>query len=412
MDSAKEKALRRDAASGNLDGIRQALAEGVAVDARDADGFTALHYAMKSLPHQPDKDPLAVVQLLVENGADVHAATSNGQTPLFEAAAEGLYEVVIYLHQHGADVNATLDTGANALFAIAEALEGRPRNIKVTVERDDTTVTLTGLDAIRDALGRHPDDEHEAYLNVVRYLMNQGIDLEARLSETRQTPLFSAASRGCEGMVAVLLEKDGLKIGGRDKWNLTALHYAARHGHRSVVARLVEAGADVDGRDAYGFTPLHEAAEQGHLDVAECLVAYGADPKIGLLRAYSTYPAGTTPLDLARAAGRRKVAGFLAGLDAERPDDREPSDAEILRQIVAALIEVGSQLDQADHRSGYSPWQAIAEQETRIHALTNQLSDAFRQTHADLADRLATCAHLEHGWGSLRDAVRGALSAL
>ena len=410
MESAKEKALRRDAASGNLDGIRQALAEGVAVDARDADGFTALHYAMKSLPHQRDKDPLAVVQLLVENGADVHAATSNGQTPLFEAAAEGLYEVVIYLHRHGADVNATLDTGANALFAIAEALEGRPRNIKLTVARDDA-MTPTGLDAIRQALGMHPDDEQEAYLNVIRYLMDQGLDREARLSETRQTPLFSAASRGCEGMVAVLLEKGGFNIGDRDKWNLTPLHYAARHGHRPVVVRLVEAGADVDGRDAYGFTPLHEAAEQGHLEAVEGLVECGADPKIGLVRAYGTYRAGATPLDVAKAAGRRKVARFLAGLVAERPDEKEPDDAGLLKQVVAALSEVGSQLDQADHRSGYSPWKAIAEQEARIHALADQLSDGFHQTHADLVQRLATCAHLEHGWGSLQDAVRGVLTS-
>ncbi len=411
MGSFEEKGLRRDASSGNLDGIRRALEEGVAVDARDADGFTALHYAMKTLPHQKDKDHLAVARLLVEGGADVDAATPNGQTPLFEAAAEGLYNVVVYLHEQGAGVNAVLETGANALFAIAEALEGRPRTVSVTVERDGRKVTLTDPEAIREALGHHPDDEHEAYLNVVRYLIDHGIDLEARQTETGQTPLFSAASRGCDGMVAVLLEKGGVKVGGRDKWNLTALHYAARHGHLPVVARLLEAGADVDVRDSYGFTPLIEAAEQGHLEVVAHLVEHGADPKIGLVRAYSAYRAGSTAPDIARAAKRRKVARFLDGLGAKIPDDTGPDDAETLKQIAAALHEVGSQLDQADHRSGYSPWKAIAEQETTIHTLAKQLSDPFREAHADLVNRLATCAHLEHGWGALRDEVRGVLQS-
>lgn len=411
MDLLKEKALRRDAASGNLEGIRQALAEGVAVDARDADGFTALHYAMKSYPHQEDKDHLAVVQLLVKSGADIQAAPSNGQTPLFEAAAEGLYDVVVYLHQHGATVNAALDTGANALFAIAEALEGRPRNVNVTIERDGQKVTLTDPDAIREAIGRHPDDEYNAYLNVVCYLIDQGIDLDARLAETQQTPLFSAASRGCDGMVAVLLEKGSLEVDDRDKWGLTALHYAARHGHAPVVARLVEAGAEVNARETYGFTPLHEAAEQGHLAVAKYLVKHGADPEAGLVRAYGSYPAGATPMKIAKAARRRNVARFLAGLDAEEADDKRPDDAATLRKIIAALNEVGSQLDQADHRSGYRPWEAIAEQEATIRALAKQLSEPFRHAHPDLVERLATCAHLEHGWGPLRDEVRGVLQS-
>ena len=404
---SKEKSLRQRAARGNVDQLRRLLAEGVDVDARDAEGFTALHYAMASYPHQKDKDHLAVARLLVEHGADVHAATANGQTPLFEAAAEGLYEVVVYLHEHGAGVNATLETGANALFAIAEALEGRPRNITATIEREGRPVALTDPDAIREALGHHPDDEYNAYLNVVQFLVDQGIDLKARLRETQQTPLFSAASRGCDGMVAIVLDHGDPDLDARDRWGLTALHYASRHGHTRIVERLLDADADAQAADQYGFTPLHEAAEKGRLDVAKVLVERGADPSAGLVSAFGSYDAGATALDLARKARRRKVARFLAGLEAAGSDDQTT-----LKTIVAALNEVGSQLDQADHRRGYRPWEAISQQEHRIHELTGRLSASFRQAHADLAHRLATCAHLEHGWADLRDDVRGVLASL
>ena len=404
---SKEQSLRQSAAQGDVEALRRLLAEGVAVDARDAGGFTALHYAMASFPHQKDKDHLAIVRLLVENGADVHAATANGQTPLFEAAAEGLFDVVVYLHEHGADVNATLETGANALFAIAEALEGRPRNVEVTVERDGRHVTLTEPDAIREALGHHPDDEYNAYLNVVQFLVDQDIDRNARLHETQQTSLFSAASRGCDGMAAILLGRDGLDLDARDRWGLTALHYASRHGHARIVERLLDAGADIQAADQYGFTPLHEAAEKGHLDVATALVDHGADPSAGLVNAYGSYQSGATAIDLAHKARRRTVVRYLSSLQEETPDDRTT-----LKKIVAALDEVGSQLDQADRRRGYRPWEAIARQEDRIHELAHQLSAAFRRTHADLANRLAACAHLEHGWGALRDEVRGVLAFL
>ncbi len=406
LNALQERLFRQDASLGHLEGVRQALADGIAVNARDKDGFTALHYAMRTLPHQEDTNHLAMVQLLVESGADVHVATINGQTPLFEAAAEGLYEVVVYLHGHGADVNATLNTGANALFAIAEALEGRPSQFSVSVEQDGQSVVLTDPEAIREALGHHPDDETEAYLNVVTFLVEQGIDLGARLSETNQTPLFSAASRGCAGMVAVMLEGK-VDLTARDAWRLTPMHYASRHGHARVVELLVEAGADVNARDSYGFTPLHEAAEKGHLDVVRCLVEHGADSSRGLIRSYGGYPIGATALAIAKKKRRRTVVRFLReGL--ANPD----TDTDLLKKIIDALSEVGSQLDQADRRGGYSPWKTIAEQEALIHNLTSQLSEPFRTAHPTLVQRLATCAHLEHGWGSLQDAVRGVLPPL
>jgi hypothetical protein len=84
----------------------------------------------------------------------------------------------------------------------------------------------------------------------------------------------------------------------------------------------------------------------------------------------------------------------------------EEEDIRTLRQIVAALGEVGSQLDAADRVRGHTPWEGIARQEAAIQNLTARLSGRFRRRHRGLVERLSTCAVLHLAWGGLQDEVR------
>ena len=84
-------------------------------------------------------------------------------------------------------------------------------------------------------------------------------------------------------------------------------------------------------------------------------------------------------------------------------------DTETLQEIVAALRQVGSQLDAADKLRGHDPWQAIARQETRIRKLAERLSDRFRNRYLDLVYSLSACANLHLAWGSLEDEVKQAI---
>lgn len=58
---------------------------------------------------------------------------------------------------------------------------------------------------------------------------------------------------------------------------MTPLHWAVRHGHVDMVAKLLAAGVDPDAATYYGVTPLEIACELGEAAVVRRLLAAGAD---------------------------------------------------------------------------------------------------------------------------------------
>jgi hypothetical protein len=85
-------------AAAGLGDVRQAaslLDQGVAVDARDADGRTPLMLAVA-------QGRLEVVRLLLARGADPNAADNSGRTPLQQARAGNLRDVAALLERAGA----------------------------------------------------------------------------------------------------------------------------------------------------------------------------------------------------------------------------------------------------------------------------------------------------------------------
>ncbi|XP_025078776.1 LOW QUALITY PROTEIN: ankyrin repeat domain-containing protein 39-like [Pomacea canaliculata] len=73
----------------------------------------------------------------------------------------------------------------------------------------------------------------------------------------------------------------GADVNARDKSGYTALHYAARSGHRDVCCLLLNHGAEVNATTTAGSaTPLHRAAYMGHADIVQLLLSHGANPHL------------------------------------------------------------------------------------------------------------------------------------
>jgi hypothetical protein len=96
------------AGAGNIEAVKQHLAKGVDVDAKNKDEATALHVAAFLGQYE-------VAELLIQKGADVNVSDDDGGTALHAAAFLGQYEVAKLLVQKGADVNARKNDGATAM---------------------------------------------------------------------------------------------------------------------------------------------------------------------------------------------------------------------------------------------------------------------------------------------------------
>lgn len=104
------------AAAGDAQAVEAALAAGVDVNARDADGTTPLMHAARGRgPNFTPTDHAEVVELLIQRGADVNAKTDTGFVALFWAARYGHDGAAKVLIDRGADVNARDKDGITAL---------------------------------------------------------------------------------------------------------------------------------------------------------------------------------------------------------------------------------------------------------------------------------------------------------
>jgi ankyrin repeat protein len=113
-NAAGETALMMAALKGRLDWARKMVERGAAVR---RSGWTPLHYAATG----PN---VAVVEYLLDQGAEIDARASNGNTPLMMAARYGAEDSVRLLVQRGA--NKQLLNAANLSAADMATMAERP----------------------------------------------------------------------------------------------------------------------------------------------------------------------------------------------------------------------------------------------------------------------------------------------
>jgi ankyrin repeat protein len=269
--------------SGNRQTTLALVRQRVDVNAREADGTTALHWAARA-------DDAEIVAALLGRRANVNAANRYGMTPLFLAATNGSAAMVETLLEAGADPNAMLPEGQTVLMAAARA--GNAAAIKALVDR--------GADVnVRESrLGETPLmwAAAENHAEAVRLLIQQGADVNAR-SGKADFPRFSFG----DGIVALMMTLP------RGHW--TALMYAARQGAVDAARALAAAKADLNLTDPEGTTALMLAINNAHYGVAAALIEQGADPDV----------ADVTGMTALYAAVDMNTLGDLPGRPAPKP---------------------------------------------------------------------------------------------
>jgi ankyrin repeat protein len=189
----------------------------------------------------------AKVLQLLEDGADINARGTTWGSAFAAAAAGGRGNIVELLLEKGVDVNAaTFSDGGTALQAAAEGghLEVVERLLEKGADVDAAAADVSGRTVLQAAAGG-------GHLEVVEWLLEKGADINAAAADDYgRTALQAAAGGGHLEVVERLLEK-GADVNAAAAANRgrTALQAAAEGGRLEVVERLRKAGArDVNSR--------------------------------------------------------------------------------------------------------------------------------------------------------------------
>src|SRR5712671_5679547 len=239
--------------SGNRETIRVLLKQNIPINALDADGTTALHWAARA-------DDMETVQLLVKAGANAKVADRYGITPLSLAAEVGDAAMIEALVKAGADVNAIQPDGETVLMTAART--GKPDALKALIAHG-ANVNAREKQFGETALMWAAAENNAA---AIRVLAAAGADKNAR-STLMKFPEFKFIT---SGMVTTSLP--------RGDW--TSLMYAARQGSVDAAGALADVGADMNLVDPEGSTALILAIINAHFDLAEVLLEKGADPNV------------------------------------------------------------------------------------------------------------------------------------
>jgi len=95
--------IHEAARTGNIEAVKQHIAAGADVNAKDVDGINPLHYATWT-------DHKETVELLLDKGADVNAKDDGGDTPLDVAMLGNDKETADLIRKHGGKTGEELKT--------------------------------------------------------------------------------------------------------------------------------------------------------------------------------------------------------------------------------------------------------------------------------------------------------------
>jgi uncharacterized protein len=258
---------------GDLAAVRALLAKKADGNVPQADGATALHWAVY-------KEDLAAVDLLLKAGATATAVNGFGATPLSLAAEGGNAAIVQRLLEAGADPNERRRGSDTALMMAART--GNLDTVKVLLDRGadvNAKETVRGTTALMWAVAqRHPA--------VVKLLIERGADVKAASAPAWQArPVRYAKAtdpRPSQGrnQDLVVSEVGPRNARGTDGGGLSPLAFAARGNDLESVKVLLAAGADVNQLTNYGWSPLLIATQNRYYQLASYLLDHGANPNL------------------------------------------------------------------------------------------------------------------------------------
>ncbi|CCH44668.1 glycerophosphocholine phosphodiesterase,putative [Wickerhamomyces ciferrii] len=196
------------------------------------------------------------------------------RTPLHYAAQFGLREIttiIIDFLKSWNEWDATISVDSLQIWGDAESLSPlhlavlgtHPKTVEVLVANSNKTLTSPRLILLASRLNS------PSILNTL--LQCQGIDINYRDPDTKETPLYIATKLNFGKTVEFLLEKGANTEIGEASFGWTPIFIAAVEGLYEIVVLLKKYGAIYSKEDESGWTPMEHACLRGHLQIADIL---------------------------------------------------------------------------------------------------------------------------------------------
>ena len=396
---ASQSPLADAAEKNNTAAVISLLERDAPVDQTQADGMTALHWAVV---HANER----LTRRLLKAGADVSVANRYGVRPLSLACMNGDARIVRMLLDAGADPKTTLPGGETVLMTASrtgrlgpvQELLARGADVNATEHKKQTAVMWAAA---------------EGNLEVVDALLKAGADIRTPLP-SGFTPLFFAVREGRTEVALRLLEErldvDAPMKGRGGGKRPNPLILAVENAHYETALALLQAGANPNAQPK-GYAALHAiswvrkpirgdgnpspmgSGGVSALDCVRALVQHGADVNLRLASGRSGFAdftmTGSTPFVLAARTGDLPLLKTLLDLDASPTianSDRTTallaaagvgdlgsgqqsagSEGEAI-QTIQLLLDLGADINAADdngetamHGAAYQNWPRLIE---------------------------------------------------
>ena len=236
-----------------------------------------------------------VLEWLIQQHADINAASAIGLTPLMNAAKSGKLSNVTFLLQHGADVSLTVSP-----FKGPATIPGTGHHLPILqVYAGGINSNLyEGYNAAMMAAANNHTEVAIELIDGKTNILQRGYDLHSLLT--------IAAKNGNARLVKKLIECKAslddfveMPIGG----NATALYLACRGGHLECAELLINAGAGIQPASLDEIPTIFGACVSNNPEILQLLQQHGAD--------IETSFNGITPFGLSITKNCQAAAEYL-----------------------------------------------------------------------------------------------------
>ncbi|MCK5127739.1 MAG: ankyrin repeat domain-containing protein [candidate division Zixibacteria bacterium] len=232
--------------------LQDELSKGIDLNEVEKDGGCALHYACQEGHYD-------IVNLLLNNSADINIVTEDCDAPLFMATIGGHLDIVKLLIKKGCEIGTE---ERKEMLLINGVFSGDYK----TVEYLFTNVIKNVAEEQYALLYAAQENQIE----IAKYLINVGYNVNATDHNNGYTPLFSSCPEGFFEMTKLLLE-NGANPNHRDMFGSTCLHLACSFGKFDIVEILLQFSADSTIKDEDGKLPIDDAREHKESEIVKLL---------------------------------------------------------------------------------------------------------------------------------------------